>query len=115
MNWYLGVWKKYAVFSGRATRSEYWYFVLINVIVSIILVFTDRVSGSGGLLNGIYSLAVFLPSIAVTARRLHDTDRTGWWQLLFVIPIVGFVVLIIFLAMDGTPYENRYGANPKGY
>jgi len=114
MDWYLGVWKKYAVFSGRATRSEYWYFVLINVVVSIILVFTDRVLASGGLLNGIYSLAVFLPSIAVTARRLHDTDRTGWWQLLFVIPIIGFIVLIIFLATDGTPYENRYGANPKG-
>ncbi len=114
MDWYLGVWKKYAVFSGRATRSEYWYFVLINIIVSIILVFTDKILRDSGLLNGIYSLAVFLPSIAVTARRLHDADRTGWWQLLFVIPIIGFIVLIIFLAMDGTPYENRYGANPKG-
>jgi len=113
MNWYISVWKKYAVFSGRATRSEYWYFVLINMAISIILVSIDKNIADGGILYTIYSIAIIIPSVAVAARRLHDTDRTGWWQLILFIPIIGFIVLIIFLVQDSKPYENKYGPNPK--
>lgn len=113
MNWYVSVLKKYAVFSGRATRSEYWYFILINMAISIILAAVDRSIADGGILYTVYSIIVFIPSIAVAARRLHDTDRTGWWQLIIFIPIIGFIILIIFLVQDSKSYENKYGSNPK--
>lgn len=118
MNWYLGVLKKYAVFSGRAQRAEYWYFVLFSIIVSIILVILDGMLGtineqSGyGLLSGIYSLAVIIPSIAVATRRLHDIGKSGWWQLIALIPILGAIVLIVWLATDSKE-DNQYGINPK--
>jgi len=113
MNWYIDVLKKYTVFNGRATRSEYWYFVLINVIISIILVLIGHILKVGDSLSTVYSLAVFLPSTAVAARRLHDIGRTGWWQLIILIPMIGFIVLIIFFAKDGEPIDNQYGQNPK--
>ena len=114
MDWYIRVWKKYAVFSGRATRSEYWYFVLINMVVSIILVSIDKNIADGDILYTIYSIAVIIPSLAVAARRLHDTDRIGWWQLILLIPVIGFIILVVFLVQDSNPYTNRYGPNPKG-
>ena len=114
MDWYIRVWKKYAVFSGRATRSEYWYFVLINMVVSIILVSIDKNIADGDILYTIYSFAVIIPSLAVATRRLHDTDRTGWWQLILLIPVIGFIILVVFLVQDSNPYTNRYGPNPKG-
>ena len=119
MNWYLEVLKKYAVFSGRARRKEYWYFVLFNVIIAVVLGGVDRVIGTShgagtGLLGSIYSLAVLLPGIAVTVRRLHDTDRSGWWLLIGLIPIIGAIILFIFVLGDSTPGENQYGPNPKG-
>lgn len=119
MNWYLEVLKKFAVFNGRSRRSEYWYFVLFNIIIAFVLGFIDgmlgMVSSNGlGLLGGIYSLAVLIPGIAVSIRRLHDTDRSGWWLLIALIPFVGAIVLIVFMATDGTPGDNKYGANPKG-
>ena len=119
MNWYLQVLKKYAVFNGRARRKEYWYFFLINIIISIILGIIDGVTGSFspetgiGLLGGIYSLAVLIPSIAVAVRRLHDTNPSGWWLLISFIPFIGAIVLIVFLASDSKPGENQYGVNPK--
>jgi len=118
MNWYLGVLKKYAVFNGRAQRAEYWYFVLFNAIISIVLTMLDAVFGtlspSGiGLLSGIYSLAVFIPYIAVGARRLHDIGKSGWWQLIALIPIVGAILLIVWYATDSKE-DNQYGPNPKG-
>ena len=118
MNWYLGVLKKYAVFNGRAQRSEYWFFILFNIIISIILSVLDGLLGSYdvqsgfGLLSGIYSLAVIVPSIAVTTRRLHDIGKSGWWQLIAIIPLLGAIVLIIWLAMDSKE-DNKYGENPK--
>jgi uncharacterized membrane protein YhaH (DUF805 family) len=120
MNWYLDVLKKYAVFSGRATRKEYWCFFLINTLVSIVLIVADIVIGSFnaavgiGLLSGIYTLAVLIPGVAVTLRRLHDTDRSGWWILIAVIPFVGAIVLLVFLVQDSKSSENQYGSNPKG-
>lgn len=119
MSWYLAVLKKYAVFSGRARRKEFWYFTLFNVIVSIVLAAVDAAIGtlntdSGiGLLSGIYSLAVIIPSIAVSVRRLHDIGRSGWWVLIGLIPLVGAIVLLIFNVQDSQPGENQYGPNPK--
>ena len=119
MNWYLEVLKKYAVFSGRARRKEYWYFVLFNIIIAVVLAVIDRVigtshGGGAGLLGSLYSLAVLLPGIAVTVRRLHDTDRSGWWLLIGLIPVIGAIVLFVFVVGDSTPGENQYGPNPKG-
>lgn len=119
MSWYLMALKKYAVFSGRAQRAEYWFFVLFNVIISILLTVLDAVLGtfdvqSGyGVLSSIYALAMFIPSLAVTVRRLHDTSRTGWWILIALIPLIGAIVLLIFLVFDSAPGENDYGPNPK--
>lgn len=119
MDWYLGVLKKYAVFQGRARRKEYWFFVLFNIIASVILNFIDRAIGlysaenGVGVLGGIYSLAVLIPAIAVTVRRLHDTGRTGWWILIAFVPVIGWIVLLVFMLLDSQPGDNQYGPNPK--
>jgi uncharacterized membrane protein YhaH (DUF805 family) len=112
MSWYLEALKKYAVFSGRARRKEYWLFVLFNLIFAILLGFTDGmlglVSDSGqGVLSSVYQLAVLIPSIAVGVRRMHDTDHSGWWLLL---PIVN----LVFAVREGTNGPNDYGPDPKG-
>ena len=119
MNWYLEVLKKYAVFSGRARRKEYWFFVLFNFIISIVLAVIDVVTGSFspeagmGLLGGIYTLAVLIHGIAVSVRRLHDTERSGWWLLIALVPLIGAIVLLVFMVQDSKPGQNQYGANPK--
>lgn len=119
MSWYLEALKKYAVFQGRARRKEYWYFVLFNVLISAVLAFVDGATGTYnadlgmGLLGGLYGLAIFIPSLAVLVRRLHDTDRTGWWALAALVPIAGAILLIVFAVQDGTAGANQYGANPK--
>lgn len=107
MSWYLKVLKKYAVFSGRARRKEYWMFVLFNIIVSLALGF---VAGFAGALVGadlsalstIYTLAVFIPSVSVGVRRMHDTNRSGWW-----------IFLVVPLFFNGHPNDNYYGPDPK--
>jgi uncharacterized membrane protein YhaH (DUF805 family) len=119
VSWYLEALKKYAVFSGRARRMEYWYFVLFNLIVAIVLALIDTLLGtttgvsSFGILSGIYSLAVLIPTLAVLVRRLHDIDRTGWWIFINLIPLVGTIVLLVFALTPGTPGSNRYGPDPK--
>ena len=119
MNWYLEVLKKYAVFGGRARRKEYWYFVLFNFLIYIVLTIIDGAIGTfsaeagGGLLSGIYAIAVIIPYFAVGVRRLHDTNRSGWWLLIGLIPIIGAIVLTVFLVFDSKPEENQYGPNPK--
>ena len=120
MNWYLEVLKKYAVFSGRARRKEYWYFFLFNFIIGIVLGVIDAATGSVskeagmGLLGSIYALAILIPGTAVSVRRIHDTDRSGWWLLIGLIPLIGAIVLLVFMVRDSTPGENQYGVNPKG-
>ena len=114
MNWYLGCWKKYVEFSGRARRLEYWMFVLFNILASVAIAVVDAILGTSGALGGLYSLAVLLPSLAVTFRRLHDTDRSGWWLLICLIPLVGAIVFLVFLCLDSKPGANRFGPNPKG-
>jgi uncharacterized membrane protein YhaH (DUF805 family) len=108
MNWYIAVLKKYAEFSGRARRKEYWMFVLINLIVGLVLNYVSA------FLYGIYSLAVLVPSIAVGVRRLHDIGKTGWLLLIAIIPVLGWILLLVWLAKDSQPGNNQYGENPKG-
>lgn len=112
MEWYLKVLRQYADFTGRARRKEFWMFTLVSVIISLVLALIDSQLPLG-ILGAIYALAVVLPSLAVGARRLHDTGRTGWWQLLSLIPIIGTIVLIVFWATDGDPEPNAHGPNPK--
>ncbi|WP_340123238.1 DUF805 domain-containing protein [Methylobacter svalbardensis] len=120
MNWYLEVLKKYAVFDGRARRKEYWFFFLFNIIISMILSAVDGLTGSFnpetgvGLLGGIYTIAVLIPSIAVSVRRLHDTGRSGWWLLIGLIPLIGTIICFVFMVQDSESSENEYGSNPKG-
>jgi uncharacterized membrane protein YhaH (DUF805 family) len=95
---------KYADFSGVAGRPEYWWWVLFNVIVSAVLYRTNL------WLDSVFSLATFLPTIAVTARRLHDTNRSGWWQLLTLVPLIGWIVLIIWYC-QGPVRPNRFELN----
>ena len=119
MSWYLEVLKKYTVLDGRARRKEYWMFFLINLVIAVVLAIIDGLIGTFstqagvGLLEGLYSLAVLIPGIAVTVRRLHDTGRTGWWILISLIPFIGGIVLLIFMVLDSEPGANQYGANPK--
>jgi uncharacterized membrane protein YhaH (DUF805 family) len=121
MEWYLMVWRKYAQFTGRSRRKEYWMFALINGIIVFIpyvlgLYMLTQQSNLGvalmGLL-GIYALAGLIPSIAVGVRRLHDTNKSGWWLLISFVPFVGGLILLILMCIDGDPGDNQYGPNPK--
>ncbi|MGF1764408.1 DUF805 domain-containing protein [Aliivibrio kagoshimensis] len=119
MNWYLMTLKQYIDFRGRARRKQYWMFTLINVILSLLLSSLDGMVGlfnaeAGiGMISGLYSLAILLPAIGVTVRRLHDTGRTGWWLLIGLIPLIGALVLLYFLVSNGDSQSNRFGSDPK--
>ncbi|MBH0329593.1 membrane protein [Brevibacillus brevis] len=112
MHWYTSVLKQYVAFAGRARRQEYWMFTLFNIIVSLVIALVDSLIGTASVLGMIYSLAVLLPSLGVTVRRLHDTGRSGWWVLLGLIPFIGAIILIVFMCQDSQG-DNQYGANPK--
>ena len=114
MNWYLDVLKKYAVFTGRARRTEYWMFVLFNFIIAVAIGVVEAILGSPGILGMIYALGVFIPALAVSVRRLHDTGRSGLWLLIGLIPLIGFIVLLVFFVQDSDTGQNQYGMNPKG-
>lgn len=119
MNWYLKVLKDYAVFSGRARRREFWMFALFHILIVIALVMVDLFIGTAdffygiGLLSGLYLLAVFVPALAVTVRRLHDSGKTGWLALIGLIPYVGGIIMLVLMALPATTGDNPYGANPK--
>ena len=104
-HWYVDVLKKYAVFTGRARRKEYWMFILINILIAFIIGVIDGFIGSNGMLSNLYSLALLVPGIAVGVRRLHDTDRSGWW---LIVPIAN----LVFLATEGQKSDNRFGPAP---
>lgn len=104
---------KYVDFSGRAARSEYWFFTLFTMLVSLVTSVVDNIVLSGApVTNAIATLAFLLPGIAVAVRRLHDTERSGWWMLLIFIPLVGAIVLVVWFCMRGTVGPNRFGADP---
>ena len=117
MKTYLEVLKKYAVFTGRARRKEYWLFFLINTIISLLIGFVLGIIGLEELafpVGLLYGLLVLLPNLGVTFRRLHDTGRSGWWLLIVLIPFIGAIVLLVFMALDSQPGDNKFGPNPKG-
>jgi len=111
MEYFLAALKQYATFTGRNTRKEYWMFVLFYLIIYIALMIVDSVVGAP-ILATIFSLALLVPSFSIAARRLHDTGKTGWWQLILLIPLIGAIVLIVFLCQDSDG-DNQYGPNPK--
>ena len=114
-NLYLSVLKgKYAQFNGRASRTEYWTFTLVNVAISIVLMLVGRAFGGhgSGFLSTIFGFGVLIPGIAVLVRRLHDTDRSAWWILLGLIPLAN-LALLAFMFFDGTQGTNQFGENPK--
>ncbi|MFZ7134870.1 DUF805 domain-containing protein [Avibacterium avium] len=114
MNWYLYVLKNYAQFNGRARRKEFWWFVAVDFLLYVILGILDFVLLNNDFgFSGVYGLATLIPSLAVRVRRLHDTDRSGWWLLIGFIPVIGFIVLFIFACLDGTRGRNRFGEDPK--
>ena len=119
MNWYLKVLKNYAGFSGRARRKEYWMFVLFNLIFGLLAIVLDNVAGTTinplpyGLFYIVYVLAVLIPGLAVSVRRLHDIGKSGWFLFIALIPIVGFIWLLVLFCTGGTPGQNAYGLNPK--
>lgn len=116
--------RKYADFYGRARRAEYWLFTLLMVLVVIPVAIIGEVAEATGqlgpgtailfLILGLIYLGLLIPSIAVTVRRLHDTNRSGWWLLISLIPLIGGLVLFVFTVLDGTPGPNRFGSDPKG-
>ena len=101
--------KNYVNFQGRATRAEFWWFFLFNFLVGLILSLFGK---AGTTLQGLWSLAILLPQLGLSARRLHDIGKTGWLLLLGLIPIVGWVILIIWWAKEGDTTENQYGPVP---
>jgi len=119
MNWYLAALKNYVGFSGRARRKEYWMLTLFNMIFAIIAVILDNVLGIAmketvyGPLYGLYVLIIFMPSMAVSVRRLHDVGKSGWMLLIALIPLVGAIWLLVLMITDSNPGENQYGSNPK--
>jgi uncharacterized membrane protein YhaH (DUF805 family) len=118
MRWYLKAFKQYSDFSGRAQRSEYWYFMLFMTVIMLVLVIIDIMLDvfndivGLGFFSGIFVLVHFLPAIAVSIRRLHDINRTGWWYLTTSIPFIGIIVYIIIGVLDSKE-DNQYGENPK--
>lgn len=126
MDWMLLPYKRYADFSGRSQRKEYWMFGLMVGVVtllidgvfggtySVLAGFRTMPSVTGSLLGAIFTLGSVIPSLAVTVRRLHDTDRSGWWLLIALVPVLGSLLLLWFMVSDGTPGTNRFGPDPKG-
>lgn len=119
MNWYLKCWKQYADFSGRARRKEYWIFSLINYIIIFFLYILQIVMIESTLwlifpiIFFLYAVVVFLPGLAVNIRRLHDIGKSGWWYLIYLIPIIGAIWLTVLMCLDSEPGENQWGENPK--
>jgi uncharacterized membrane protein YhaH (DUF805 family) len=134
MEWMIMPLKRYADFSGRSRRKEFWMFTLFVAIVYTVLVivmgagigagtdsetgeigmFGSLFAGTGGLLLLLFALAIFIPSLAVQVRRLHDQDKSGWWVLLNFIPYIGAIVILVMMCLDGTRGPNRFGPDPKG-
>ncbi|MCD0168786.1 DUF805 domain-containing protein [Deinococcus sp. 23YEL01] len=113
--------KKYGQVSGRARRREYWMYTLIYVLIASILIVIEEALGLTvgdelshvGVLSNLFALAMFSPSLGVTIRRLHDTGRSGWWMLISIVPVIGWIAIIVFLVSDSAQGSNKWGPNPK--
>ena len=112
MSWFIEVLKKYAVFSGRARRKEYWMYTLFVVIIYAVLLGIG-IAIKTPIIAIVFYIAILLPSLAVGVRRLHDTGRSGWWLLFGLVPLVGGITLLVFTCTDSKPGPNQYGPNPK--
>jgi uncharacterized membrane protein YhaH (DUF805 family) len=119
VQYYLACWQKCLDFRGRSRRAEFWYFVLCNVIVSLVLQAIDRALGlyqddkKTGVLQGLYDFAIILPNLAVGVRRLHDIGKSGWWYAINLVPCLGWIAFIVFAAQEGESQSNAWGPNPK--
>ena len=120
MGWATLPLKRYAEFNGRSRRKEYWMFMLLAIGIYIVASILDRIAGMNGMIAGRYgpitmlvALGLLVPSIAVSIRRLHDSDRSGWWLLLGLVPMVGEIIVLVFMVLKGTRGANRFGADPK--
>ncbi|MFT5384448.1 MAG: uncharacterized membrane protein YhaH (DUF805 family) [Saprospiraceae bacterium] len=113
MDYYKLAFQKFSDFSGRSRRSEYWYFVLFNTLVAIAAITIDMLIWGAPILYGLYALAVIIPSLSLLVRRLHDIGKSGWWFLIAFVPVVGSIVLLVFLVTDSQPGPNQWGNNPK--
>lgn len=121
MSWYITAIKNYANFKGRARRKEYWMFILFNYLFGLACSLADGLLGlqiplegkALGIFGAVYGLFVLIPSFSVSVRRLHDIDKSGWWLLLSLLPVIGWVWLLVYSTMGGTPCDNRFGADPK--
>lgn len=113
MHYYTDVLKKYADFSGRARRQELWMFVLCNALVEAVVLTLDVVLGAMFILCAVYTMAIVLPAIALTVRRLHDLGKSGWWYFIGCIPLIGWIWMLVLMATEGQPHENAYGQSPK--
>ncbi|MEW4371676.1 DUF805 domain-containing protein [Paenibacillus kandeliae] len=111
MKWFLYCLKNYATFSGRASRTEFWMYMLFSTLLAIVVLTIDKIIGADNILYGVFALAIIVPSIAVSIRRLHDTNRSGWWYLLNFVPFGAFVVLV-FDCLPSDPASNQYGVHP---
>ena len=103
----------YFTFSGRATRAENWWFVLFTVIGRLVLGVIGGFAGLPGVLDGVFWIVTLIPSLAVGVRRLHDINRTGWWLLLWPVPVIGWIVLIVWAIKQGDEGSNKYGPDPR--
>ncbi len=113
MEWYLKALRQYADFEGRARRKEYWMFTLFNLIFAILAVVIDGLIGTGAIIYLFYVLATIIPNLSVSVRRLHDVGKSGWMYLVALIPLVGFIWLLVLFTTDSQPGDNEYGQNPK--
>ena len=107
---YKAMWKNYAKFSGRARRSEYWWVILAQTLISTAFSLLGAVAN---VVISVYGLATLIPMISLAVRRLHDIEKSGWWYLLNCIPCIGSIILIVFFCQEGTAGSNRYGDDPK--
>ena len=112
--------RRYAEFSGRSRRKEYWMFTLLMLVAGLVIGTIEGILGINTMVGGVYGpltallvLATIVPSIAVGIRRLHDTDKSGWWLLIALIPLIGSLILLFFFVSDGTKGQNRFGPDPK--
>lgn len=113
MEWYLKALRQYADFEGRARRKEYWMFTLFNLIFAILAVVVDGLIGTGAIIYLFYVIATLIPNLSVSVRRLHDVGKSGWMYLVALIPLVGFIWLLVLFVTDSQPGDNEYGPNPK--